>query len=183
MLVDIDEIHIFDRCREQQKTEVPALGVIHLDYLYPPVPGDMDSKDSFAYPVYYRVVPGLTFEMCQTGQLTPQVAASFAEAVRWLDEEKNVQAIAGDCGFMIWFQEFARNIARKPVSLSPLAQLPTITRSFAEHEEIIIMTANESNLKPMNQLIKHECGIDLQADRYKYVGMEDIPGFEAIHDA
>ena len=72
---------------------------------------------------------------------------------------------------------------RKPVSLSPLAQLPTITRSFAEHEEIIIMTANESNLKPMNQLIKHECGIDLQADRYKYVGMEDIPGFEAIHDA
>ena len=45
------------------------------------------------------------------------------------------------------------------------------------------MTANESNLKPMNQLIKHECGIDLQADRYKYVGMEDIPGFEAIHNA
>ena len=71
LLVDIDEIHIFDRCREQQKAEVPALGVIHLDYLYPPVPGDMDSKDSFAYPVYYRVVPGLTFEMCQTGQLTP----------------------------------------------------------------------------------------------------------------
>ena len=64
LLVDIDDIHIFDRCREKTKTAVPALGVIHLDYLYPPVPGDMDSKESFGYPVYYRVVPGLTFEMC-----------------------------------------------------------------------------------------------------------------------
>ena len=44
------------------------------------------------------------------------------------------------------------------------------------------MTANGSNLNPMNELIKHECGIDLQEDRYKYVGMEDIPGFENIHD-
>ena len=44
------------------------------------------------------------------------------------------------------------------------------------------MTANGSNLNPMNELIKHECGIDLQEDRYKYVGMEDIPGFEKIHD-
>ena len=35
----------------------------------------------------------------------------------------------------------------------------------------------------MNELIKHECGIDLQADRFKYVGMEDIPGFEAVHNA
>ena len=61
LLVDIDEVHIFDRCTEQSKAHTPALGVIHLDYVYPPVPGDMDSPDSFDYPVYYRVVPGLTF--------------------------------------------------------------------------------------------------------------------------
>ena len=121
LLVDIDEVHIFDRCKERSKAKPPSLGVIHLDYYYPPVPGDMDSTDSFAYPVYYRVVPGLTFEMCQTGRLSPQVAASFAEAVRWLDQEKNVSAISGDCGFMIWFQELARNIANKPVSMSPLS--------------------------------------------------------------
>ena len=32
----------------------------------------------------------------------------------------------------------------------------------------------------MNELIKHECGINLQADRFKYVGVEDVPGFDAI---
>ena len=31
----------------------------------------------------------------------------------------------------------------------------------------------------MNELIKHECGIDLQSDRYKYVGLSDIPGFDS----
>ena len=155
------------------------MGVVHLDNFYPPVPGDMDSPESFGYPVYYRVVPGLTYEMCKSGTLSPQVAASFAEAIRWLDEEKDVQGISGDCGFMIWFQEFARNIAKKPVFMSPLSQLPTITRAYAEHEDILILTSSEESLKPMNALIKHECGIDLQADRYKYVGLSDIPGFDA----
>ena len=79
------------------------MGIIHNDYLAIPIPGDIDSKDSFAYPVHYRVVPGLTFEMCQSGVLTPQVAASFAAAVRWLDKEKKVDAIAGNCGFFIAF--------------------------------------------------------------------------------
>ena len=46
------------------KAKAACLGVIRLDYDYPPAPGDIDSPDSFAYDVYYRVVPGLTFEMC-----------------------------------------------------------------------------------------------------------------------
>ena len=44
------------------------LGVIRLDYDYPPIPGDVDSPDSFSYEVVYRTVPGLTFEMAQSGR-------------------------------------------------------------------------------------------------------------------
>jgi len=44
--------------------EAASLGVIRLDYDYPPAPGDIDCPDSFGYDVHYRVVPGLTFEMC-----------------------------------------------------------------------------------------------------------------------
>ena len=44
------------------------LGVIRLDYDYPPIPGDVDSPDSFSYDVIYRTVPGLTFEMAQFGK-------------------------------------------------------------------------------------------------------------------
>ena len=46
------------------------LGVIRLDYDYPPIPGDVDSQDSFNYDVIYRTVPGLTFAMAQSGRCT-----------------------------------------------------------------------------------------------------------------
>ena len=44
------------------------LGVIRLDYDYPAIPGDIDSPESFGYEVVYRTVPGLTFEMAQSGR-------------------------------------------------------------------------------------------------------------------
>ena len=46
---------------EQKST--PSLGVIRLDYDYPPALGDIDCPESFPYPVYYKVVPGFTFEI------------------------------------------------------------------------------------------------------------------------
>lgn len=53
--------------------------------------------------MYYRVVPGLTFKMCQENTMTPDVEKEFEDAVRYLCEEKNVSGITGDCGFMMWF--------------------------------------------------------------------------------
>ena len=48
--------------------DYPTLGVIRLDYDYPAIPGDVDCVNSFTYRVIYRVVPGLTFDMCLTGR-------------------------------------------------------------------------------------------------------------------
>ena len=42
-----------------------CLGVIRLDYDYPPAPGDIDHAGSFGYDVFYRVIPGFTFTVCQ----------------------------------------------------------------------------------------------------------------------
>jgi len=47
-----------------KKKSHASLGIIRLDYDYPPAPGDIDSELSFAYDVHYKVVPGLTFAMC-----------------------------------------------------------------------------------------------------------------------
>jgi len=139
-----------------------SLGVIRLDYDYPPAPGDIDSSESFGYDVHYKVVPGLTFQMCQENAMTEEVGERFDAAVKWLCEEKNVSGITGDCGFMMWFQQRARSITKKPVFMSALAQLPAVTCAYAAHEEIIIMTANGETLKPMNDLIRDECGVDTQ---------------------
>jgi hypothetical protein len=99
---------VTDSVRSRAKKAKASLGVVRLDYDYPPAPGDIDCADSYDYDVYYRAVPGLSFGMCQKGELTPKVKAEFIEAIQWLDQVKHVSAITGDCGFMMWFQELAR---------------------------------------------------------------------------
>ena len=51
--------------------EIISLGIIRLDYDYPPAIGDIDHYDTFNYKVYYKVIAGLTFEMCCIRSFTP----------------------------------------------------------------------------------------------------------------
>lgn len=39
-------------------------------------------------------------------------------------------------GFMFWFQELARKYTDKPVLMSSLVALPSITTAFAHHEQV-----------------------------------------------
>lgn len=57
----------------------PALGVVRLDYEYPPAPGDSDHPGSFGYDVFYRCVPGLSFEMCHSAEVSRQSKAEDDE--------------------------------------------------------------------------------------------------------
>eukprot|EP00892_Ulva_mutabilis_P007386 jgi/Ulvmu1/5019/UM021_0036.1 len=172
---ELEPERLLPRLRPQVK-----LGILRLDYNYEAAPGDIDYPMSFKYKVIYRVVPGLTFEMCQSGKLTAAVDRAFREAIRWLDEEQNVDAITGDCGFMFWFQDMARRQTSKPVLLSSLVQLPAITCGFAKHKKIAIFTANGHELMPMCELINKECGVNIEDSRFHIVGCEDVPGFDAV---
>jgi hypothetical protein len=163
---------------EKKKSSI-TMGIIRLDYNYPAALGDIDCPDTYDYDVVYRVVPGLTFFMCQDGKMTPEVEAGFIEAIQWLDK-KNVCGITGDCGFMMYFQDLARKHTTKPVYMSALAQLPAVTCSYAANEKIAILTANSKTLEPMHGLIEKECGVDPSLDRFIIVGCEDVDGFEAV---
>ena len=78
------------------KKAAATLGVVRLDYEYPPALGDIDHPGSYSYDVFYRVVPGLTFAMCQnavpkTGTPLPDdVMKGFVNAIKYLDQDKNV---------------------------------------------------------------------------------------------
>jgi len=161
------------------KGAAASLGVIRLDYDYPPAPGDIDHPGSFGYDVFYRVVPGLTFGICQSGRLTPGVEKEFVEAVQWLVGQ-GVTGITGDCGFMMFFQQLARQHCTRPVFMSSLAQLPAVVCAYAANEKIAIMTANGKTLAPMRELIKDECGVDPEESRFIMVGCEDVDGFEQV---
>ena len=170
-----------ENSKKKSKSAAACLGVIRLDYDYPPAPGDIDCPDSFDCDVYYKVVPGLTFEMCQEGKMTEEVEKRFKESIKWLVEEKKVKGITGDCGFMMNFQSIARQVTKIPIFMSSLCQLPAVTCAYAEKEQIIIMTANGKSLEPMRDLIRDECGVDTQDKRYNIVGCEDVPHFgEAV---
>ena len=162
------------------KKPAPSLGIIRLDYDYPTALGDISCPDSFSYNVYYKVVPGLTFEMCQSGKLTGNVHKRFKESIEWLVEEKKVSAITGNCGFMMYFQEIAREIAKVPVFMSSLCQLSSINCAIGPREHIIILTSNGKSLEDMHDLIRKEFNVDPHDERYHIVGCENVEGFEAV---
>ena len=163
-----------------KKADSVKLGIIRLDYDYPPAPGDVDHPDTYEYKVFYRMIPGFTFEMCQSGQMTPEVEREFIKAIEYFDHEVKVDGITGDCGFMMYFQELARQHTNKPVFMSALAQLPAVTCAFSPHEQIAILTANHETLEPMRKLIRVQCGVDTHNQRYHIVGAQNVPGFEAV---
>ena len=170
-------------------TSKPSLGVVRLDYDYAPAPGDIDHPGSFGYNVIYRVVPGLTFEMCEKGKMPDEIKERFVKAIKWLDA-KGVVAITGDCSFFMNFQTLAREVTHRPVFMSAMCAMPSVMVTYAKHEQIAVFTANsksfESDLgtlimgQPMLRLMKDECGVDLDERRFVIVGCEKVPGFEAV---
>eukprot|EP00928_Gymnodinium_smaydae_P028431 TRINITY_DN2168_c0_g1_i1.p1 TRINITY_DN2168_c0_g1~~TRINITY_DN2168_c0_g1_i1.p1 ORF type:complete len:688 (-),score=120.66 TRINITY_DN2168_c0_g1_i1:340-2403(-) len=161
------------------KKNHPSLGVIRLDYNYPPAAGDIDCPGSYGYDVFFRVVPGMTFEMAQRGQFTEAVERKFAEGIKYL-EQKGVNAITGDCGFMMAFQVLARKIATKPVFMSSMCQIPVIAAAFDPNDQILILTANGLTLKPQKEVLLSSCGFDVNEDRFIIKGCQDVPGFDAV---
>ena len=160
----------------------PSLGVIRLDYEYPPVLGDVDFPGGFSYPVVYEVVEGLTFERCQKGEMDPELAKGFKDAVRQL-EARGAAGISGDCGFMMNYQEFIRNQTDLPVFMSSIMLAPTLMPMLNPSEKIAILTANSVNLKPGLPGMLKTCGLEGQIDRFVVVGCEKVPGFEAVANA
>ncbi|CAE7230357.1 ALMA7 [Symbiodinium sp. CCMP2592] len=163
----------------KKKAKHPALGVVRLDYDYPPAPGDSDHPGSFGYEVYYRCCPGLTFEMCQEGHFPEAVERRFADAIKHL-EARGCSAITGDCGFMMAFHMIARKIAAKPIFMSSMVQCPIIAASLEPEDQILLLTANDRHLKPQKQVLLSSCGFDVDEDRFLIKGCQNVPGFEAV---
>lgn len=157
----------------------PALGVVRLDYDYPPAEGDIDCPASFGYDLYYRCVPGLTFEVAQAGKFTEEVERNFADAIKYL-EQKGASAITGDCGFMMAFQIPARKIATKPVFMSSMCQIPVIAAAFDPNDVILILTANGDSLRKQKGFLLDQCGFEVDSKRFLIRGCQDLPGFDAV---
>ena len=157
----------------------PTLGMVRLDCDYPPSRGEVDHPSSFDYKVLYRVVPGLTFDVCVRGAMSPVVQQELINAIEYL-RDRGVAGITSDCGFMMHYQRLARRATKLPVFMSPLAQLPAIICGFDGSDGIAIFTASAKWLEQMRVLIGESYGVDIAASRFVVVGCEDVPGFAGV---
>lgn len=150
---------------------LPKLGVIRLDYAYPPAIGDIDHPASYNFPVVFYKVPGLTFQVAQwCSRLPLEVERNFRKAIQHLDAAE-VFAITGSCGFMIQFQALAMSMTEAVVAMSSLNLLPSIKTMISLRKmprssrakmpnprrgmtDIAIFTANGKSLGPMKELLE-----------------------------
>eukprot|EP00854_Cymbomonas_tetramitiformis_P026334 gene26334-32296_t len=142
-----------------------AVGVLRLEYHYPPLEGDIDSADSYGYEVLFKQVDGLTFEVAQSGKMTKNVEVNMISAIRWL-EAKQVVGITGDCGFMMAYQVFVRRNTELPVFMSSMMQAPMLIAAHDQDAKFAIFTANSKSLEPNLEFLLTDCGVEVDVDRF-----------------
>eukprot|EP00439_Symbiodinium_sp_Y106_P058761 s1853_g8.t1 len=168
--------------KKVRKQQAPMLGVLRLDYNYPPAEGDIDHPGSYDYDVVFRVVPGFTFEMAQAGKLSPEVEKEFIAAVKWL-EDKGCSGITGDALTHICLVSPGSSMDVRIRSPNTPADVLRIQGQVAR---VLILTANDDSLKPQketacsSETLLSNCGFDVDDARFMIRGCQDVPGFDAV---
>ncbi|EOD24466.1 hypothetical protein EMIHUDRAFT_115912 [Emiliania huxleyi CCMP1516] len=168
---------------ELSQRATPAIGILRIDYSYPPAPGDVDYPGSYYYRTVQEVAAGLTFEAAQEGRpLTAQQREAMEGAIRRLEAAKGVVGITGDCGFLMNYQVDARRMSHLPCFISAMMQCHMLAASFAADEEFLVLTANGKSLAPkFGEMLSlaHVTRPEDQA-RFHILGCEDVDGFDAV---
>lgn len=169
---------------ESYKTSIMAdtdkdakIGVLRIDYSYPPIPGDIACDASYGYKVVFRQVRGLTFEKCQDAVLDITIRKSLENAVKELEDE-GVVAITGDCGFLMAYQPYVRQLTQKPVILSSILQAPMLAVANGPDAKFAVFTANSETFDK-EKLLK-QSGVQVDPSQWIVVGLQDLRGFEAV---
>uniref|UniRef100_A0A7S0NWA4 Uncharacterized protein n=1 Tax=Calcidiscus leptoporus TaxID=127549 RepID=A0A7S0NWA4_9EUKA len=171
---------------EGAKAAAPAkkIGLVRLQYEYPPALGDTDHPSSFGFQVVPKVVDGLLFEKAQAGAFEPEILKNMSQAIHELESDPDVIGITGNCGFMMFYQCYARHVARVPVFMSALIQAATMVPCCLPEEQVLVLTANSETLLPGKEKLLVQSGIAVaDADQILIKGLQDLDGFEAVANA
>ncbi len=118
-----------------------AIGILLLDYRGPFIPGDVGNASTYKYPVLYKLVEGLTFDLVLSGDARAE--EMIIDAAKEL-ERFGVRGISSDCGFLVQHQQAVAKAIRAPVFLSSLLQIPYLAMMFDPTRPIGCITATRS---------------------------------------
>ncbi|CAE7843872.1 ALMA4 [Symbiodinium microadriaticum] len=156
------------------------LGIVQLDsYEYVRAVGDADHESTFSFQTCPRMAEGLTFEAAQKAAQEPVMLESLRQLAKEM-ETAHCFGIAGNCGFMQFYQDLVREAVSVPVFLSALVQVPTMAAALDPRDRILILTANETSFREAQELLlRAEC-CNVALDQIVVRGCENVPGFEAV---
>eukprot|EP00930_Biecheleria_cincta_P033309 TRINITY_DN23074_c0_g1_i1.p1 TRINITY_DN23074_c0_g1~~TRINITY_DN23074_c0_g1_i1.p1 ORF type:complete len:603 (-),score=103.32 TRINITY_DN23074_c0_g1_i1:293-2101(-) len=153
------------------------IGVLRLDYSYPLISGDQDYEASYGYRVKYATVENLTFEKARRAVLDSEIQLSFKKAVSEL-ERRGAIAITGDCAFLMAYQPYVRSLTKLPVLLSSIIQAPMMVAANDSNAQFAVITANSSTFD--KDLLLAQSGVEVPPAQWTVVGLQDLPGFQAV---
>ena len=146
------------------------IGILLLDSKAPFIQGDVGNAKSYAYPVRFKRIDGLTVERIFAHD--PSYLDKMIQGARELEQE-GVRGITGDCGFMALYQQKVKEAVDVPVFLSSLIQIPFIRATLPPSAKVGIITANSASLTA-ELFLKLEITLD---DSLVIHGLQDRPGF------
>ncbi|EOD11456.1 hypothetical protein EMIHUDRAFT_459770 [Emiliania huxleyi CCMP1516] len=155
--------------------KLPAIGILRIDYEYPPALGDIACEKHPTRPS--QVAEGLTFEVAQEGgPLCSEKRENVAAALQRLQATPGVVGIAGG----------PRLRSPKPTP-KPKPKLaspgPAVLRKAPEQSaRFLVLTANGAALEPKFAemlALANVTEAEVQA-RFHVLGLEDVDGFDAV---
>ena len=150
-----------------------AIGIITLATWYPLLPGNVANATTYAFPVLYKTLHGIT--QADVARSNPDVLEPLVKAGKEL-EQQGVRAIVGACGNFGNYQKEVADTLDVPVFLSSLLQIPIIKRGLKSNQKIGVIQMNASALTPR---LLNQCGIADSSD-IVIAGAGDLPECQKI---
>ncbi|MFA1821515.1 aspartate/glutamate racemase family protein [Virgibacillus oceani] len=144
------------------------IGILMLDtQIHRPV-GDIGNKDTFSFPVVYKIVKNASIaRVVKAGDAN--LIEPFVQAAKELQEE-GIHAITTSCGFLALYQKEIQQQLAVPFFSSSLLQIPLA--SIAAGGPVGIITASKSHLTAA-----HLKGVDALDYQTIIQGMDEMPAF------
>lgn len=134
--------------------------------------GDPGYPGTFDFPVEYGIVEGSYRDLIEG---SPDACMRLCEAAKKL-EQKNVSAIAGDCGLMALYQRQIADSVGIPVISSSLLLLPFARMMISSKQSVGILTGHSELLGKHH--LKAAGAEDL--DEIIIYGMQNEPHFKEV---
>jgi len=133
------------RARKGLRLYGMGLGILVLDDIYPGFPGDVRNASAYPFPIQFEIVDGIDIQKLVVDEDKSSCLEPLLKAARNL-ERLGCRAIAGECGYLAYFQREVAAAVSIPVFMSSLLQVPFAQQLISPDKVVGILMSGASLL-------------------------------------